>query len=163
MRLATQPLREFSHKSRGKILIELFSTPLDASAHLGLMKHVRIDFRWYTACSFCPRIHSEGAEVRPGDLSPHLVFGSIHPQVWVFPVRSSSRAIRLFFLEHLMIENKIDKATKPILIPYEQFESFPKHVEEFFDLIARRPFELWRRGRSCLGGSSRISSRPNRN
>jgi hypothetical protein len=64
MRLATQPLREFSHKSRGKIRIEFFSTPLDASAPLGLTKHVRIEFRWYTACSFCPGIHSQGAEVR---------------------------------------------------------------------------------------------------
>ena len=41
-----------------------------------------------------------------------------------------------------MIENKIEKAIKPIPIPYEEFEAFPKHVEEFFDLIARRPFEL---------------------
>jgi len=39
-----------------------------------------------------------------------------------------------------MIESKIEKAIKPI--PYEEFESFPKHVEEFFDMIARRPFEL---------------------
>jgi hypothetical protein len=56
-------------------------------------------------------------------------------------VRFSSRAIRLFFLEDLMIENKIDKARKPIPVPYEEFESFPKQVEEFFALIARRPFE----------------------
>jgi len=41
-----------------------------------------------------------------------------------------------------MIENKIEKAMKPVPVPYEEFESFPKHVEEFFDLIARRPFEL---------------------
>jgi HSP20 family protein len=41
-----------------------------------------------------------------------------------------------------MIENKIEKTMKPIPIPYEEFESFPKHVEEFFDMIARRPFEL---------------------
>lgn len=41
-----------------------------------------------------------------------------------------------------MIENKIEKAMKPIPVPYDEFESFPKHVEEFFDLIARRPFEL---------------------
>jgi len=41
-----------------------------------------------------------------------------------------------------MIESKIEKVMKPIPIPYEEFESFPKHVEEFFDLIARRPFEL---------------------
>lgn len=50
-----------------------------------------------------------------------------------------------------MVENKIDKAMKPIPVPYEEFESFPKHVEEFFDLIARRRFELLGRGRSCLG------------
>jgi len=45
-------------------------------------------------------------------------------------------------MEDLMIENKLDKAMKPIPVPYEEFETFPKHVEEFFDLIARRPFEL---------------------
>ena len=31
MRLATQPLREFSHNSRGKIRTEFFNTQLDAS------------------------------------------------------------------------------------------------------------------------------------
>jgi HSP20 family protein len=41
-----------------------------------------------------------------------------------------------------MIENKMEKGMKPIPVPYDEFESFPKHVEEFFDLIARRPFEL---------------------
>jgi HSP20 family molecular chaperone IbpA len=41
-----------------------------------------------------------------------------------------------------MIDTKIEKTMKPIPVPYEEFESFPKHVEEFFDLIARRPFEL---------------------
>jgi HSP20 family protein len=41
-----------------------------------------------------------------------------------------------------MIENKMEKALKPIPVPYDEFETFPKHVEEFFDLIARRPFEL---------------------
>jgi HSP20 family molecular chaperone IbpA len=41
-----------------------------------------------------------------------------------------------------MIESKSEKALKPIPVPYEEFETFPKHVEEFFDLIARRPFEL---------------------
>ena len=41
-----------------------------------------------------------------------------------------------------MMENKLEKAMKPIPVPYEEFESFPKHVEEFFDMIARRPFEL---------------------
>lgn len=41
-----------------------------------------------------------------------------------------------------MIESKIEKAMKPLPVPYEEFEAFPKHVEEFFDMIARRPFEL---------------------
>ncbi|HET6929787.1 MAG TPA: Hsp20/alpha crystallin family protein [Candidatus Acidoferrum sp.] len=41
-----------------------------------------------------------------------------------------------------MIENRIEKTIKPIPVPYEEFESFPKHVEEFFDMVARRPFEL---------------------
>ena len=41
-----------------------------------------------------------------------------------------------------MIENRIERTTKPIPVPYEEFESFPKHVEEFFDMIARRPFDL---------------------
>lgn len=41
-----------------------------------------------------------------------------------------------------MIDTKLEKTMKPIPVPYEEFESFPKHVEEFFDLIARRPFEL---------------------
>jgi len=41
-----------------------------------------------------------------------------------------------------MIKNKLEKGMKPIPVPYEEFESFPKHVEEFFDLIARRPYEL---------------------
>jgi HSP20 family protein len=45
-------------------------------------------------------------------------------------------------MEDPMIENKIEKTLKPIPVPYEEFETFPKHVEEFFDLIARRPFEL---------------------
>jgi HSP20 family protein len=45
-------------------------------------------------------------------------------------------------LEDLRIENKMEKAMKPIPVPYEDFESSPKHVEELIDLIARRPFEL---------------------
>jgi hypothetical protein len=50
-----------------------------------------------------------------------------------------------------MMENKIDKAMKPIPMSYEEFESFPKHVEEFFDLIARRPFELLEKRPFLLG------------
>lgn len=41
-----------------------------------------------------------------------------------------------------MIETRMEKTMKPVPVPYEEFESFPKHVEEFFDMIARRPFEL---------------------
>jgi len=41
-----------------------------------------------------------------------------------------------------MIESKIEKAAKPIPVPYDEFDIWPKHVEEFFDMIARRPFEL---------------------
>jgi hypothetical protein len=29
-----------------------------------------------------------------------------------------------------MIENNSEKAMQPIPLPYEEFESFPKHVEE---------------------------------
>jgi len=47
-----------------------------------------------------------------------------------------------------MIENKPEKAMKPLPVPYEEFEIFPKAVEEFFDLIARRPFELLEKSRS---------------
>jgi HSP20 family protein len=39
----------------------------------------------------------------------------------------------------------------PIPVPYEEFENFPKHVEEFFDLIARRPFELLEKSPLLLG------------
>lgn len=41
-----------------------------------------------------------------------------------------------------MAAPKMEKAMRPIPVPYDEIESFPKHVEEFFDLIARRPFEL---------------------
>ena len=41
-----------------------------------------------------------------------------------------------------MTETRMEKTMKPVPVPYEEFESFPKHVEEFFDMIARRPFEL---------------------
>jgi HSP20 family protein len=54
-------------------------------------------------------------------------------------------------MEEHMIENKIEKAIKPIPVPYEEIESFPKHVEEFFDLIARRPFELLEKRPFLLG------------
>jgi HSP20 family molecular chaperone IbpA len=45
-------------------------------------------------------------------------------------------------LEDFMIENKPEKAMKPLPVPHEEFEIFPEAVEELFDLIARRPFEL---------------------
>jgi HSP20 family protein len=45
-------------------------------------------------------------------------------------------------LEDFMIESKIEKGLKPLPVPYDEFETFPKHMEEFFDLIARHPFEL---------------------
>ena len=48
-----------------------------------------------------------------------------------------------------MIEDKLEKALKPIPVPYDEFETFPKHVEEFFDLIARRPFELLQSTPGC--------------
>ena len=41
--------------------------------------------------------------------------------------------------EDVMIESRIEKNVKPIPVPYDEFEAFPKHVEEFFDMIARRP------------------------
>ena len=41
-----------------------------------------------------------------------------------------------------MIENGLPKGLKALPVSYEEFETFPKQVEEFFDLIARRPFEL---------------------
>jgi HSP20 family protein len=43
------------------------------------------------------------------------------------------------------MESKLEKSMRPIPVPYDEFETFPKHVEEFFDLIARRPFELLER------------------
>jgi len=49
------------------------------------------------------------------------------------------------------METKLEKTLKPIPVPYDEFESFPKHVEEFFDLIARRPFELLEKRPLLLG------------
>jgi HSP20 family protein len=40
---------------------------------------------------------------------------------------------------------------KPIPFSYEESESFPKNVEEFFDLIARRPFDLLEKRPLLLG------------
>ena len=41
-----------------------------------------------------------------------------------------------------MIENRLPKGLKALPVSYDEFETLPKQVEEFFDLIARRPFEL---------------------
>jgi hypothetical protein len=30
-----------------------------------------------------------------------------------------------------MIENKLEKGMRPIPVPYDEFETFPKHMEEF--------------------------------
>ena len=58
------------------------------------------------------------------------------------PAALLSHKIPFLMLEDSMIENKLEKGMKPVSVPYEEFEAFPKQVEEFFDLIARRPFEL---------------------
>jgi hypothetical protein len=60
-------------------------------------------------------------------------------------------------LEELMPDNKIEKVLKALPVSFEEFESFPKHVEEFFDLIAGRPFEL------LENASWNTCGRPNRN
>ena len=44
------------------------------------------------------------------------------------------------------------KAYKPIPVPFEEFEEFPTQMQEFFDLVARRPFEL-------LGATPRFFTR----
>jgi HSP20 family molecular chaperone IbpA len=48
-----------------------------------------------------------------------------------------------------IIENK---GYKPIPVPFEEFEEFTTPMQEFFDLIARRPFEL-------LGSAPRLFTR----
>ena len=50
-----------------------------------------------------------------------------------------------------MQATKMEKAMKPIPVPYDEIETFPKNVEEFFDLIARRPFELLEKRPLLLG------------
>ncbi len=44
------------------------------------------------------------------------------------------------------------KGYKPLLVPFEEFEEFPTAVQEFFEMIARRPFEL-------LGATPRFFTR----
>ena len=41
-----------------------------------------------------------------------------------------------------MKESSIEKTMKPLPTPFEEFEEFSTPMQEFFDLIARRPFEL---------------------
>jgi HSP20 family protein len=44
------------------------------------------------------------------------------------------------------------KEYKPIPVPFEEFEEFPTQMQEFFDLVARHPFEL-------LGATPRFFTR----
>jgi hypothetical protein len=119
MRLASQPLREFSHKSRRKIRIEFFSTPLDASAPWDLTSMSESSSAGTPRAPFAP-----GSTVKERKYDQATFRPLAAPCLRLYPstglvVRSSSRAIRLLFLEDLMIENKIDKAMKPIPAPYE--------------------------------------------
>ena len=41
-----------------------------------------------------------------------------------------------------MKESIIERTMKPLPAPFEEFEEFSTPMQEFFDLIARRPFEL---------------------
>ena len=41
-----------------------------------------------------------------------------------------------------MKESIIERTMKPLPVPFEEFEEFSTPMQEFFDLIARRPFEL---------------------
>ena len=41
-----------------------------------------------------------------------------------------------------MKESIIERTMKPLRAPFEEFEEFSTPMQEFFDLIARRPFEL---------------------
>lgn len=51
-----------------------------------------------------------------------------------------------------MKESIIERTMKPLPVPFEEFEEFSTPMQEFFDLIARRPFEL-------LGATPRFFSR----
>lgn len=51
-----------------------------------------------------------------------------------------------------MKESIIERTMKPLAVPFEEFEEFSTPMQEFFDLIARRPFEL-------LGATPRFFSR----
>ena len=99
MRLATQPLREFSHNSRAKIRIEFFITRLVPSAASQLANAPEF---FSPGTALAPFLPGSTVKERTYDQAtfavwPHLVLGSFLPQVRNFLVRSSSRAIRLFF------------------------------------------------------------------
>ncbi|HYL82860.1 MAG TPA: Hsp20/alpha crystallin family protein [Candidatus Angelobacter sp.] len=51
-----------------------------------------------------------------------------------------------------MKETTIEKSYKPLPVPFEDFEEFNTPMQEFFDLVARRPFEL-------LGATPRFFTR----
>jgi HSP20 family protein len=53
-----------------------------------------------------------------------------------------TQTVLLFRMEDAMNDTKLEKAMKPLPVPYEEFEIFPKQVQDFFDMIARRPYEL---------------------
>lgn len=52
-------------------------------------------------------------------------------------------------MKESIIENK---GYKPLAVPFEEFEEFTTPMQEFFDMIARRPFEL-------LGSTPRFFTR----
>lgn len=51
-----------------------------------------------------------------------------------------------------MKESIIERTIKPLPVPFEEFEEFSTPMQEFFDLVARRPFEL-------LGATPRFFTR----
>jgi HSP20 family molecular chaperone IbpA len=51
-----------------------------------------------------------------------------------------------------MKESIIERTMKPLPAPFEEFEEFSTPMQDFFDLIARRPFEL-------LGAAPRFLTR----
>ena len=51
-----------------------------------------------------------------------------------------------------MKQSLIERTIKPLPAPFEEFEEFSTPMQEFFDLIARRPFEL-------LGATPRFFTR----
>ena len=90
MRLATQPLREFSHNSRAKIRIEFFITHLVPSTVWQLASALNFSRLARRLLRFRrdPQSRSGRTTRRPFAVWPHLVLGSFLPQVWKFLVRS---------------------------------------------------------------------------